>query len=65
MSRADNSQVEPRFLSIAMAAFIRIAAVVMLVFWCYQIVAPFIHVIVWGLIISVGAYPPMRRPLRL
>ena len=57
MSSADSSQVDPRFLANAMASFIQIGAVVALLMWCFNIVAPFLNIIIWGLIISVALYP--------
>ncbi len=40
-----------------MAAFVQIAAVAILLYWCYTIVAPFVAVVVWALILSVALYP--------
>lgn len=57
MTSADSSQVDQRFLANAMASFIQIGAVLFLLYWCFTIVAPFINVVVWGLIISVALYP--------
>jgi predicted PurR-regulated permease PerM len=57
MTSADSSQVDQRFLANAMASFIQIGAVLLLLYWCFTIIAPFINVVVWGLIISVAVYP--------
>ena len=57
MSSADSSQFDQHFLANAMASFIQIGAVVALIIWCFKIVAPFLNIIVWGLIISVALYP--------
>lgn len=57
MTSADSSQIDQRFLANAMASFIQIGAVLLLLYWCFTIVAPFISVVVWGLIISVAVYP--------
>ena len=57
MTGADSSQVDQRFLANAMASFIQIGAVVALIIWCFNIVAPFLNIIIWGLIISVALYP--------
>ncbi len=40
-----------------MASFLQIAAVVLLVYFCFQIVRPFATIVVWGVIISVSLYP--------
>ena len=57
MTSADSAQVDQRFLANSMASFIQIGAVVVLAMWCFKIVAPFLNVIIWGLIISVALYP--------
>lgn len=40
---------------------IRIGLVAGLVFWCFDIVKPFIGMIIWGVIIAVAAYPLYER----
>jgi len=57
MTSADSSRVDKKFFANAMASFIQIAAVALLVMWCYSIVRPFIGVVVWGMIISIALYP--------
>jgi len=57
MESADNSRADERFVSNAMAAFIQIAAVAILLYWCFTLVAPFVTVVVWALILSVALYP--------
>jgi predicted PurR-regulated permease PerM len=57
MTSADSSRVDKHFLANAMASFIQIAAVVLLVLWCFSIVKPFLGVVVWGMIISIALYP--------
>lgn len=57
MNTSDTAAADRNFQKNAMASFIQIAAVVVLVIWCLQIVAPFISVILWGLIIAVALYP--------
>lgn len=41
----------------AMSAFVQIAAVVLIVSWCFIIVRPFIGMVVWALVIAVAIYP--------
>jgi predicted PurR-regulated permease PerM len=41
----------------AMEAAIRIGLVVLLVLWCFNIVQPFIMLVLWGAIIAVAIYP--------
>lgn len=57
MPSADHSSVDPKFLANAMASFLQIGAVLVLLYWCFQIMAPFLNLIVWAAIISVAAYP--------
>ncbi len=56
MNTSDTA-ADRNFQKNAMASFIQIASVVVLVIWCLQIIAPFISVILWGLIIAVALYP--------
>jgi predicted PurR-regulated permease PerM len=57
MSTSLSSAADEKFLNNAMSSFIQIGAVLLLVFWCYSIVTPFISVVVWGLIIAVALFP--------
>ncbi len=57
MTSANSAQTDDRFLSNAMASFIQIGALLILLMWCYSIVAPFVTIVVWGLVISVALYP--------
>ncbi len=57
MSNVDSSSIDQKFLANSMASFLQIAAVVLLVFTCYKIVAPFLPIVVWGVIIAVAVYP--------
>ena len=57
MTSADSSSVDQKFLANAMASFLQIAAVVLLVVWCFSIISPFLMIVLWGLIISIALYP--------
>lgn len=57
MSSADSSRVDNSFLANAMASFIQIGAVFLLLMWCFTIVSPFVHIVAWATIISVALYP--------
>ena len=57
MSTADSTDFDKKSSANAMASFLQIAAVALLVFVCFQIVRPFLPVLVWGIIISVSLYP--------
>ncbi len=57
MTSADSSKVDQRFLASAMASFLQIGALLVLLFWCFNIVKPFIGIVVWAVIIAVAVYP--------
>lgn len=57
MTSADSSSVDQKFLANAMASFLQILAVFILLYWCFLIVSPFIGIVVWAVIISVAVYP--------
>jgi predicted PurR-regulated permease PerM len=57
MSSADSSRTDDAFLANAMASFIQIGALVILLVWCFTIVAPFVYIVTWAAIIAVAAYP--------
>jgi predicted PurR-regulated permease PerM len=57
MTTQNDSSDEKTFVAKAVEASIRIAAIGVLVFWCVQIMAPFIAPILWGIIIAVAVYP--------
>jgi predicted PurR-regulated permease PerM len=57
MTSADSSSVDQKFLANAMASFVQILAVLVLLYWCFLIVAPFMSIVVWAVIISVAVYP--------
>lgn len=57
MNNSDTAAADRNFQKNAMASFIQIAAVVVLAVWCLRIVAPFVSIILWGLIIAVALYP--------
>lgn len=61
MDSATNNDVQRHFLRNSMAAFLQIAAVVLLVGLCLWIVAPFVTLVIWGVIISVAVYPAHQR----
>ncbi len=52
-----SSSVDQKFLANSMASFLQIGALLVLLYWCFTIVSPFVSIFVWGLIISVAIYP--------
>ena len=57
MTSANSSQTDDRFLANAMASFLQIGALLLLLMLCHRIVGPFIHIVIWGVVMSVGLYP--------
>lgn len=53
-SKADSDRV---FQKNALASFIQIAGLVLLLYWCFRILSPFVSLTVWAVIISVALYP--------
>jgi predicted PurR-regulated permease PerM len=57
MTNSDNAAVDRGFLANSLASFIQIGALVVMLYWCYAIVSPFLSIIIWSLILSVALYP--------
>jgi predicted PurR-regulated permease PerM len=57
MNNVESSSVDQKFVSNSIAAFVQIAAMVILLYWCFTIVSPFLNIFIWGLILSVALYP--------
>lgn len=57
MTSADSSKVDQRFLANAMASFLQIGALLILLIWCFNIVKPFVGIVVWAVIIAVAVFP--------
>jgi len=57
MTSVNSSRTDDRFLANAMASFIQIGALLVLLFYCYSIIQPFVHITLWGIVIAVGLYP--------
>lgn len=57
MTSADSKKVDQRFLANAMASFLQIGALLLLLVMCFNIVRPFISIVVWALILAIAIYP--------
>jgi len=57
VTSVDSNKVDQGFLANAMASFIQIGALLVLVTWCFSIVRPFISIVVWAIIIAIAVYP--------
>jgi predicted PurR-regulated permease PerM len=49
------------YLNRAVEASIRIALIALLVLWCFEVMRPFLHPIVWGIILAIAIHPAYRR----
>jgi len=57
MNNSDTTAADRNFQKNAMASFVQIGAILVLIVWCFQIISPFISVILWGMLIAVALYP--------
>jgi len=57
MQKNEAGLAQADYLSRAVETSIRLGAVLLLAVWCFNIVAPFIAPIAWGVIIAVAVYP--------
>lgn len=57
MNTVDTAAADRNFQKNAMASYVQIAALTLLLIWCFQILAPFITIVMWALIIAVAIYP--------
>jgi predicted PurR-regulated permease PerM len=57
MSATNDSSVDQMVLKTVMASLVQVIAVLLLLYWCFTILSPFLSIIIWGLIISVALYP--------
>lgn len=57
MTNPENPTVDKKFVASAMAAFLQIGAVFILLLLCFELARPFLPVVVWAIVISVAAYP--------
>ena len=60
-----SSAEDTAFLKRAVETSLRIGLIALLVVWCFQIVRPFIHPIVWGIIVAIALHPLYLRLGRL
>ena len=49
------------FIARAIEVTINIGLVILLIYWCFNIVQPFIEIILWGIIIAVAIHPSYER----
>ena len=56
MSDSKSTAENGGFFETALTA-LRLAAILLAVYWCYRILAPFIPLVLWGAIVAVAVYP--------
>ena len=61
MNNPNLSPSDKIFLHRSLEATIRIGLLIIITFWCFKIVEPFIIPIIWGIIIAVAAHPLYDR----
>lgn len=61
MAESTGDREARQFSKNAMTAFLHVGAVVLVAFWCFRIIAPFISLVTWGLIIAVTMHPVHLR----
>lgn len=61
MNHSTQRSGESAYLGAAMEIAIRIGALALLILWCFQILRPFVSLVIWGIILAVAIYPACRR----
>jgi predicted PurR-regulated permease PerM len=61
MNEPNQVQLDKEFLNRALETTIRIGLVVALVIYCFQILKPFLSLIIWGIIIAIAIFPAYRQ----
>jgi predicted PurR-regulated permease PerM len=61
MSIEKDRQVQPALSAEAVDIAIRLGLLALLIFWSWQIVAPFLTILVWSAILAVALYPLFDR----
>ena len=61
MNDPETGFTEEKIQKIAVDTVLRIGLLVALMFWCFQIISPFLYPIVWGIIIAVASYGSYER----
>ena len=57
MNTENTAVADRRFQKNAMASFVQIGALMLLLVWCFRIIAPFLNLVMWAMIIAVAIYP--------
>lgn len=57
MNTTSSVDADRNFQKNTIASFIQIAVLVLLLYWCFRILSPFVNLVMWALIIAVALYP--------
>lgn len=52
---------DPASVGATVEKILRVGVLLALVIWCFVILAPFAHAVLWGLLLAVTVYPAFRR----
>ena len=61
MSTPETEFTEERIYKIAVDTTLRIGILLAMLYWCFQIMSPFLYPIVWGAIIAVASYGSYQK----
>ena len=61
MNQPDKMTQEKSYMEMAIDIAIRIGVLSLLIAWCFQILRPFITLVIWGAIIAISFYPICRK----
>jgi predicted PurR-regulated permease PerM len=57
MSEASAPPVDDSYLNKVLESVVRVGLVLLLLYWCFSILRPFITPVVWGVILAVAVFP--------
>jgi len=61
MNDSDQVQLDNAFLNRTLETVIRVGLIVAVLVYCFQILRPFLTLIIWGIIIAVAVFPAYRQ----
>ena len=61
MNQPKKMNPEKSYMEMAVDIAIRIGVLALLITWCFQILRPFITIVIWGAIIAISFYPICRK----
>ncbi len=57
MAVFDKSVIDNKIVASSIISYVQFGALVLLLWLCLKIIAPFLNLVIWGIVISVAAYP--------